>query len=110
MLAPMPVTLALVGLLIGFALYVLLVRRRAAGRMSARELASALTASNQVALMRLRNAVRHRAEAATPPEDLGGVDLVLDRRSGKDRRGRHQRSRGRGRRCGGDRRRSPSSR
>ena len=50
--------LALAGLLIAAGLYALLVRRRATFRASDRELADALTTSNEIGLSRLRNEPR----------------------------------------------------
>jgi hypothetical protein len=106
----LPMTLALVGLLIGAALYALLVRRRAAGRMHGRDLANALTTSNEIALARLRDGPRQRAAAVSALEDRGGPEVVVERRSGHDRRAGTHRGRGRGRRSGGERRRGPVSR
>jgi hypothetical protein len=106
----MPETLTLVALLLGAALYALLVRRRAAGRLHGRDLANALTTSNEIALDRLRNAPRQRAAAISALEERGGPEVVVERRSGHDRRARNHRGRGRGRRSGGDRRRGPISR
>jgi hypothetical protein len=100
----MPQLLAFAGLIIAAALYWLLVRRRVFGRISGVELARALTASNAVALARIRDAPRRRAHAAvtiaSPATEEGA-----DRRSGTDRRGPREVWRGRGRRTGGDRRR-----
>jgi hypothetical protein len=102
----LPETLALVALLLGAALYALLVRRRAAGRLHGRDLASALTASNEIALDRLRNAPRQRAAAISALEERGVPEVVVEQRSGRDRRAGTHRGRGRGRRSGGDRRRN----
>lgn len=99
----MPHILALVGLIIGAALYWLLVRRRVIGRLSGADLARALSASNQVALTRIRDAPRRRADALAAV--ASGPEVVAERRSGEDRRGGPEPRRGRGRRTGGDRRR-----
>ena len=101
----MPDTLAIVGLVIGAALYWLLVRRRATGRMIGGELIRALHASNAVAMARIRAAPRHRSDALAAIDDRPGTEVVVERRSGDDRRGGRQPWRGRGRRTGGDRRR-----
>lgn len=82
----MPQILALVGLVIGAALYWLLVRRRVLGRITGSELARALVASNQVALARIRDAPRRRAEADGAIDDRPGSDLTPERRSGDERR------------------------
>ena len=99
--------LALIGLVIGAALYALLVRRRGAERLDHVTMSRALTASNEIALARMREAPRARAEA------IAGIDertdpavIVPDRRSGGDRRASGWSAQGRGRRSGGDRRRS----
>ena len=101
----MPHILALVGLIIGAALYYLLVRRRVIGRLSGADLARALSASNLVALARIRDAPRRRADALAVLESGPGAEVVPERRSGEDRRGDFEPWRGRGRRTGGDRRR-----
>jgi hypothetical protein len=106
----MPYLLAFVGLIIGAAAYWLLVRRRVFGRISGVELARALTASNQVALDRIRNAPRRRADTVAAIDDRPGAELIGDRRSGTDRRGPREIWRGRGRRTGGDRRQGERSR
>lgn len=104
---------AFVGLLIGVALYALLVRRRVTERVDQLTMSRALTASNEIALARMRDAPRDRAaamaaaaSAASAAEPPGLGVLVRDRRSGKDRRVENQAGRGRGRRTGGDRRRN----
>jgi hypothetical protein len=104
--------LALVGLVIGAALYALLLRRRVAERVEQLTMSRALTASNEIALARVRDAPRVRAAAVAATAAVEVVDeapgigvLVRDRRSGKDRRAENQAGRGRGRRAGGDRRR-----
>ena len=101
----MPDLLALAGLLIAAGLYALLVRRRATFRTSDRELADALTTSNEIGLSRLRNEPRLRADAVAALDDRPGTEVVPERRSGVERRDADERRRGRGRRAGGDRRR-----
>jgi hypothetical protein len=99
--------LALVGLVIGAALYALLLRRRMGERVEQLTMSRALTASNEIALARMRDAPRVRAAALAAreePPDLG--ILVRDRRSGRDRRIENEVGRGRGRRSGRDRRRA----
>jgi hypothetical protein len=98
-----PHLLAFVGLIIGAALYWLLVRRRAFGRITG-DLARALTASNQVALARIRDAPRRRARAVAATDNPPATVAEAERRSGTDRRGPREVWRGRGRRTGGDRR------
>jgi hypothetical protein len=100
----MPYLLAFVGLIIGAAAYWLLVRRRVFGRITRVELARALSASNQVALARIRDAPRRLADAVAAIDDRPGSEVVPERRSGTDRRGPREIWRGRGRRTGGDRR------
>ncbi len=99
----MPQLLAFVGLIIGVALYWLLVRRRVFGRVTGIELGRMLSASNQVALTRIREAPRRKVD------ELAAIDnpriVSPERRSGTDRRGGRDPWRGRGRRTGGDRRR-----
>lgn len=102
----MPIALVLAALLIAATLYALLVRRRAWYRLSGRELADALTVSNEIALGRLRNAPRLRAEAIAAVEDRAGAEVVDERRTGVERREVGEHRRGRGRRSGGDRRRN----
>lgn len=104
-LSTMPDLLALAGLLIAAGLYALLVRRRATLRSSVRELADALTMSNEIALSRFRDAPRRRADAVAAIDDRPGSEVVVERRSGVERRDVDERRRGRGRRAGGDRRR-----
>jgi hypothetical protein len=104
-LIAMPDTLALAGLVIGAALYWLLVRRRASGRSIGGQMVRALQASNEIALARIRDGPRRRAEALAAIDDRPGSEVVAERRSGDDRRGGRQPWRGRGRRTGGDRRR-----
>ena len=108
MLAGMTIqVLALVGLVIGAALYALLLRRRVAERVELLTMSRALSASNEIALARMRDAPRLRAAALAAVEEAPGVGvLVRDRRSGDDRRVENQSGRGRGRRAGGDRRRN----
>jgi hypothetical protein len=98
--------LALVGLVLGAALYALLLRRRMAERVEQLTMSRALTASNEIALARMRDAPRLRAAALAALDERpeSGV-MVQDRRSGQDRRVEIQAGRGRGRRSGGDRRR-----
>jgi hypothetical protein len=104
-LSTMPDLLALAGLLIAAGLYALLVRRRATSRTSGRELADALSISNEIGLSRLRDAPRRRADAVAALDDRPGDEVVPERRTGVERRDVDERSRGRGRRAGGDRRR-----
>jgi hypothetical protein len=99
----MPELLALAGLVIATVLYSLLVRRRSLLRFGVDSMSRALSASNEVALERMRRGFRSESPA---PEAAG---IVTDRRSGKDRRGPEDRRRGRGRRTGADRRRGASS-
>jgi hypothetical protein len=108
MLAGMTIqVLALVGLVIGAALYALLLRRRVAERVELLTMARALSASNEIALARMRDAPRIRAAALAALEEAPALGvLVRDRRSGDDRRIENQAGRGRGRRAGGDRRRN----
>ena len=105
----MPIVLTLVGLLIAAALYALLVRRRAWARFSSRELASALTASNEIAMTRIREAPRRRAEAVAAVEARQASPAADERRTGVDRRETAENRRGRGRRTGGDRRQNATS-
>jgi hypothetical protein len=71
----------------------------------------ALSASNEVALSRIRGGFRPpKAPAAGEPGDWRDGIVVTDRRSGRDRRTWTDRRLGRGRRAGGDRRQSESSR
>ena len=106
----MPDLLALAGLLIAAGLYALLVRRRATSRSDGRELADALTISNEIGLSRLRNEPRLRADAVAALDDRPGDAVIPERRSGIDRRDGDEHRRGRGRRAGGDRRRSSGMR
>lgn len=101
----MPQLLAFVGLIIGVALYWLLVRRRVFGRVTGIELARALSASNQVALTRIRDAPRRKADKLAAIDNPPPPGVSPERRSGDDRRGGRDPWRGRGRRTGGDRRR-----
>lgn len=108
-----PVILVLLGLVIGAAAYALLVRRRVIERLSHVTLARALAASNDIGLARIREASDRRRgrDAAVPTSfatDAG--EVMVERRSGDDRRQTDDRRRGRGRRTGGDRRRWRSGR
>lgn len=94
----MPELLALIGLVIATLLYALLVRRRSDVRVGIATLSQALSASNEIALARMSRGFR----APTPVSEA--TEIVLDRRSGTDRRRMWDRRRGRGRRSGGDRR------
>lgn len=105
----MPIMLALAALLIAATLYALLIRRRAWARLTGRELASALTTSNEIAMARLRDAPRMRAEALAAVEARPGPPVVDERRTVPDRRDFADHRRGRGRRTGGDRRRNAPS-
>lgn len=98
--------LALVGLVIGAALYALLLRRRMAERVQQLTMSRALSASNEIALARMRDAPRIRAAALAAVEKPGLGVLVRDRRSGQDRRVEAQGGRARGRCAGSDRRRA----
>ena len=100
----MPDILVFIGLIIGAGLYWQLVRRRVIGRMGGAELARQLSASNEVALARIRDAPRQRADAPPAVRSQPAVELGDERRSG-ERRGIAEQRRGRGRRTGGDRRR-----
>ena len=100
----MPQILAFAGLIIGVALYWLLVRRRVFERVTGIELARAMSASNQVALTRIRDAPRRKADKAAAIDNSPPPDVSPERRSGDDRRGGRDIRRGRGRRAGGDRR------
>lgn len=106
----MPEVLALAGLVIATVLYALLVRRRSVVRFGMESMSRALSASNEIALSRLRTGFR--PERTAQPEKKGdwrdGI-TVVDRRAGDDRRRSDDRRRGRGRRAGGDRRREGSS-
>ena len=102
----MPQLLAFVGLIIGVALYWLLVRRRVFGRVTGIELGRMLSASNQVALTRIREAPRRKAAELAAIDNPPPPDMSPERRSGGDRRGGRDPWRGRGRRTGGDRRRT----
>jgi hypothetical protein len=95
--------LALVGLVIGAALYALLLRRRMAERVGQLTMSRALSASNEIALARMRDAPRIRAAALAAVEEPGLGVLVRDRRSDQDRRVEAQAGRARGRRAGSDR-------
>jgi hypothetical protein len=101
----MPILLTLAGLLIAVTLYALLVRRRTWARLSGRHMANALTVSNEIALARIRDTPRRRAEAVAAVEDRPGTAVIVERRTGTDRREPGEHRRGRGRRTGGDRRR-----
>jgi hypothetical protein len=105
----MPILLTLAGLLIAAVLYALLVRRRAWTRFSGRELANALTASNEIAMNRIREAPLRRAEAVAAVEARPGSPVADERRTGVDRRETLENRRGRGRRTGGDRRQGAAS-
>lgn len=106
----MPELLALTGLLIATVLYALLVRRRSAVRVGIDTMGRALTASNEIALARIRTGIGSKRVASPDVRSdwRDGIN-VTDRRSGRDRRGSSDRRRGRGRRTGGDRRRGASS-
>jgi hypothetical protein len=97
----MPEVLALFGLVIATLLYALLVRRRSTVRFGVASMSRALSASNDIAMARLRGGF---GAEPSPPETA----VVTDRRSGQDRRRSHGR-RWRGRRAGGDRRRGAPS-
>jgi hypothetical protein len=98
--------LALIGLVLGAALYGLVVRRRVTERLDTVTMSRALSASNEIALARMRDAPRIRAEALAALADGGDAKVIVeDRRSGADRRSNDWSARGRGRRSGGDRRR-----
>jgi hypothetical protein len=107
MLAAMTIQLlALVGLVLGAALYLLLVRRRMTERVDRLTMSRALSASNEIALARMRDEPKIKAAALAAMEDRPGSGILVgDRRSGGDRRSENQAGRGRGRRSGGDRRR-----
>jgi hypothetical protein len=94
----MPEALVLIGLVIATILYALLVRRRSSIRAGLQSMAKALSASNEIALARIRS-FRSEPEPPAPARPPG------DRRSGEDRRTFTDRRIGRGRRSGGDRRR-----
>lgn len=101
----MPEGLVLVGLVIATILYALLIRRRSSIRAGVQSMAKALSASNEVAMARIRSRFRSEPEGTAPPTRVPG-----DRRSGEDRRKFIDRRIGRGRRTGGDRRQAgPSS-
>ena len=100
----MPESLAIVGLVLATLLYALLVRRRAEIRAGVLSLSRALSASNEIALGRLRTSFRgHKPDAAAPLIGPDGEPFD-ERRSGSERRRANERWRGRGRRTGGDRR------
>jgi hypothetical protein len=107
----MPEILAITGLVLATLLYWMLVRRRSSVRLGVQSMSRALSASNEVALSRIRGGFRP-PKAATAAETADWRDgiVVADRRSGRDRRKWNDRRIGRGRRTGGDRRRSESSR
>src|SRR5262245_21424156 len=98
----MPEGLAIVGLVLATILYALLIRRRSSIRAGIRSMSKALSASNEVAMARLRSGFRSEPE---PPL----ARVPGDRRSGEDRRKFTDRRIGRGRRSGGDRRKGGSS-
>jgi hypothetical protein len=100
----MPEVLALTGLVIATLLYALLVRRRSIVRTGVESLGRAMSASNQIALARLSRGFRAETSVGA-----GADAIVIDRRSGTERRRLWDRRRGRGRRSGGDRRRGASS-
>ena len=115
MLGPMTIQLlALIGLVIGAGLYALLVRRRGAERLDHVTMSRALTASNEIALARMRDAPRVRAAAleaiadgrdpSVLDRDADAVAVIEDRRSALDRRGDASRGSRRRRRWGRDRR------
>ena len=108
----MPQILAITGLVIATLLYWMLVRRRSSVRSGIQSMSRALSASNEVALSRIRGGLRSAVgppKAADAGEWRDGI-VVTDRRSGRDRRKWSDRRLGRGRRTGGDRRQSESSR
>jgi hypothetical protein len=87
--------LALVGLVIGVGLYALLVRRRGAERLDHVTMSRALSASNEIALARMRDAPRARAAAlaglvdgrdlSVHDRDAVAVAVIEDRRAALDR-------------------------
>ncbi len=106
----MPEVLALTGLVIATVLYALLVRRRSLMRFGVDTMSRALSASNEIALSRLRTGFRPEPKAMPEPTgDWRDGIVVTDRRSGKDRRHSRDNRRGRGRRAGGDRRHEDQS-
>lgn len=115
MLGPMTIELlALIGLVIGAGLYALLVRRRGVERLDHVTMSRALTASNEIALARMRDAPRARAAALEALADGRGLSLIdrdadpvaviVDRRSAVERRGDASRGSSRRRRWGRNRR------
>jgi len=97
--------LAVIGLVLGVALYALLVRRRVAERLDVVTMSRALAHSNEIALARIRNVPHDRAGALEAIDDRGDVMAIADeQRSETDRRTSKLRW-GRGRRSGGNRRR-----
>ena len=105
----MPETLALIGLVLATVLYALLVRRRAGVRTGAVFMGRALAASNDIAMGRLRASLRLQPAVTEATGDLSREPASVERRAGEDRRQVTQRSPGRGRRTGGDRRWGGSS-
>jgi len=106
----MPQILAISGLVLATLLYFMLVRRRSSVRHGIQSMSRALSASNEVALSRIRGSFRPPATSAVEKEDWRDGIVVTDRRSGRDRRKWSDRRLGRGRRTGSDRRQSESSR
>jgi hypothetical protein len=97
--------LAVIGLVLGVALYALLVRRRAAERLDVLTMSRALAHSNAIALERIRNGPRDRAGPVEAIDDRGSELAIVDeQRTETDRRTSKLRW-GRGRRSGGNRRR-----
>jgi hypothetical protein len=106
----MPQILAITGLVLATLLYFMLVRRRSSVRQGIQSMSRALSASNEVALSRIRGSFRPPATTAVETEDWRDGIVVTDRRSGRDRRKWSDRRLGRGRRTGSDRRQSEGSR
>jgi hypothetical protein len=107
----MPQILAIAGLVLATVLYFMLVRRRSSVRHGIQSMSRALSASNEVALSRIRGGFRPpQAPSAGETGDWREGIVVTDRRSGSDRRKWTDRRLGRGRRQGGDRRQSEGSR
>ena len=102
----MPQILAITGLVLATLLYFMLVRRRSSVRHGIQSMSRALSASNEVALSRIRGSFRPPATPPVEEEDWRDGIVVTDRRSGRDRRKWSDRRLGRGRRTGSDRRRS----
>ena len=106
----MPEILVLIGLVLATVLYALLVRRRSFVRFGVESMRRALSASNEIALTRIRSGFHPEpAPASDQAGDWRDGITLTDRRSGEDRRKWYDRRRGRGRRAGGDRRRGAQS-